>query len=286
MLKVKAHAKINLTLDVVCRRSDGYHEVEMLMQSVSLADTVSLNKTDSGITLHCSKVGVPLDEKNTAYKAARLFLEAARINSGIEITIEKKIPMQAGMAGGSADAAGVLFGMNRLFDYPLNENELLDIAQKVGADVPFCLTGGTRLAGGIGEKLTIMPEMPECFLAVVKPDENISTANAYALVDSCENLIRPDNKAAVEALSKGDIAALSKQLCNVFEMATGNEKTMRIKNALIKNGALGAVMTGSGSAVFGVFLSSQLAEKSLTDAEFADCETFVAVPVNAGCEII
>lgn len=286
MIKVKAYAKINLTLDVVCKRSDGYHEVEMLMQSVSLADTLSVRKTDSGITLLCNKDGVPLNEKNTAYKAARLFLEAAGISSGVEITIEKVIPMQAGMAGGSADAAGVLFALSELFGHPIETETLLSIAQKVGADVPFCLLGGTRLASGIGEILTEKPKMPDCFIVIVKPNENISTANAYALVDSCENLIRPDNKAAVSALENGELTALSKEMRNVFEQATGTEKTKAIKEALIKCGALGSVMTGSGSAVFGIFTDRQSAENALSDAEFADCETFISVPVSVGCEII
>ncbi len=286
MLKVKAHAKINLTLDVVRKRSDGYHEVEMLMQSVSLADTVTVSETDSGITLLCDKEGVPLNEKNTAYKAAKLFLEAANLDCGVEITMEKVIPMQAGMAGGSADAAGVLFALSELFGKPLSEEQLLSIAQKVGADVPFCLIGGTRLASGIGEKLEKKPEMPDCFIAIVKPNENISTANAYALVDSCKNLIRPDNKAAIAALEKGDLTALSKEMRNVFEQATGTEKTNAIKNTLIKHGALGSIMTGSGSAVFGIFENRQSAEKALCDAEFADCDTFLSTPVPVGCEII
>ncbi len=286
MLKVKAYAKINLTLDVVCRRPDGYHEVEMLMQSVSLADTVTVRKTEGGITLLCDKVGVPLNEKNTAYKAAKLFFEAAELDCGVEITIEKVIPMQAGMAGGSADAAGVLFALSELFEHPLTTEKLLEIAQKVGADVPFCLLGGTRLASGIGEKLAEMPKMPDCFIAIVKPNENISTANAYALVDSCENLVRPDNKAAVAALENGDLTALSKEMRNVFEQATGTEKTNAIKNTLIKYGALGSIMTGSGSAVFGIFTDKADAEKALCDAEFADCETFISTPVSVGCEII
>ena len=286
MLKVKAYAKINLTLDVIGKRADGYHEVEMLMQSVSLADTVSVCKTDCGITLLCDKEGVPLGEKNTAYKAAKLFLEAADIKSGVEITIEKIIPMQAGMAGGSADAAGVLFALSELFGKPLTTEKLLEIAQKVGADVPFCLLGGTKMASGIGEKLDDLPKMPDCYIAIVKPNENISTANAYALVDSCENLIRPDNKAATAALESGDLAALSKEMRNVFEQATGTEKTARIKKALIENGALGSIMTGSGSAVFGIFTDKDTAEKALNHAEFSDCETFVAQPVDLGCEII
>jgi len=286
MLKVKAYAKINLTLDVVRKREDGYHEVEMLMQSVSLADTVTVRKTDSGITLHCDKEGVPLDERNTAYKAAKLFLEAAKIESGVEINIEKTIPMQAGMAGGSADAAGVLYGMSKLFDHPLKTEDILRIAQKVGADVPFCYLGGTMLASGIGEILVDAPKMPDCYIAIVKPNENISTGSAYALVDSCENLIRPNNRAAEEALSKGDLTALSIEMRNVFEQATGTEKTAAIKNALIKNGALGSIMTGSGSAVFGIFTDKATAEKALNDAEFSDCETFVSTPVNVGCEIV
>lgn len=286
MIKVKAYAKINLTLDVVCKRPDGYHEVEMLMQSVSLADTVTVRKTDSGITLHCDKAGVPLDEKNTAYKAAKLFLETAKIDSGVEITIEKTIPMQAGMAGGSADAAGVLYGMSELFEHPLNVNEILSIAQKVGADVPFCFLGGTMMARGIGEILSDAPQMPDCCIAIVKPNENISTGSAYALVDSCEDLIRPNNKAAEEALSNGDLAALSREMRNVFEQATGTEKTAAIKNILIKNGALGSIMTGSGSAVFGIFTNKDSAEKALSDAEFSDCETFISIPVNVGCEIV
>ncbi len=286
MIKVKAYAKINLTLDVVGKMPNGYHEVKMLMQSVSLADTVTVRKSESGIVLHCDKEGVPLNEKNTAYKAAKLFLEKSGISSGVDITIEKAIPMQAGMAGGSADAAGVLYAMERLFDNPLKTDDLLDIAEKVGADVPFCFLGGTMLALGIGEILCDAPEMPDCYIAIVKPNENVSTASAYALVDSCENLMRPDTDAALKALKKKELKALAKEMRNVFEQATGTEKTLKIKDALVKHGALGAIMTGSGSAVFGVFEDRESAEKAISDSEFSDCETYIATPVKHGCETI
>lgn len=286
MIKVKAYAKINLTLDVVGKMPNGYHEVVMLMQSVSLADTVTVRKSESGITLHCDREGVPLDERNTAYKAAKLFLEKTGIESGVDITIEKVIPMQAGMAGGSADAAGVLYAMERLFGSPLETNRLLRIAQSVGADVPFCFLGGTMLALGIGEMLYDAPKLPDCYVAIVKPNENVSTASAYALVDSCENLIHPDINAALKALREGKLEAFSKEMRNVFEQATGTEKTGRIKETLISHGALGAIMTGSGSAVFGIFTDKEAAEKAISDAEFSDCEAYVAVPVEQGCEII
>lgn len=282
-MKVEAFAKINLTLDVTGRRPDGYHEVEMLMQSVSLSDIITLRKADS-ITLFCDKPGVPLGERNTAFKAAKLFFEKTGIAPGVTIDIRKSIPMQAGMAGGSADAAGVLFGINELFGKPLSEEEMLGIAVRVGADVPFCLLGGTMLAKGIGEELSTVSPLPDCVIAVVKPEENVSTGAAYALVDALKDPKRPDNEAVMKALEEGDLKAVASGMVNLFHEATGTETTEKIVRTLMKNGALGAVMTGSGSAVFGIFEEKEKAEKAI--AEMPEHETHIAYPERTGCRII
>lgn len=282
-MKVEAFAKINLTLDVIGKRADGYHEVEMLMQSVSLSDTVTLSKAEK-ITLSCDKTGVPTDESNTAFKAAVLFFEKTGIDPGVNIRIKKNIPMQAGMAGGSADAAGVLFGLNRMFAEPLTEDKLLDIALEVGADVPFCLLGGTMLAQGIGEKLCKVAPLPKCVIAVAKPEENVSTGKAYALVDSLTEPKRPDNEAVIRALDEQDISAVADGMVNLFEEATGTQTTRKIIDTMKKNGALGAVMTGSGSAVFGIFTDAAEARAAL--AQMPEHETHICCPERVGCRII
>ena len=262
VIRVTANAKINLTLDVINKRSDGYHDLKSIMQSVSLPEFVTLTENDSGvITLECDKKGVPCDERNIAVKCANEFYGAADIPfTGLHINVRKNIPMQAGLAGGSADGAAVLFGLNVLYSKPLTESELLSLGLRVGADIPFCLTGGTCLAEGVGEKLTKLTPLPECFIVLVKPDIGVSTAQAYAAVDSAGMNAYPSTDEAL--LFAGDISKMSKKLHNDFEAALDMPSFRSVKEDILNcPGCLGACMSGSGSAFFGIFDSEEKAER-------------------------
>lgn len=271
-----APAKLNLFLDITGRRSDGYHLVNMVMQSVSLYDEVTLITDEDGeeIKIECSDRLVPCDETNTAYKAVKLFFEHAGIAPvGITVRIKKNIPSQAGMAGGSTDAAAVLIGLNELFRTGLSKHELAEIGEKIGADVPFCVYGGTMTAEGIGTILTPLPDMPDCSFAVVKPDINISTAEAYRKSDEVgyDFLKNPDR--VVNGICSGDIGEIAKGLYNKFEAVVNIPEIKEIKSAMIRAGALGACLTGSGSAIFGIF------EKDVPDIDI-DLEPYILHPVS------
>ena len=254
--RVTACAKLNLTLDIVGKRSDGYHNLRSVMQSVSLTDTVTLRTNGSGrITLECSAEGVPCDERNIAYKCAVSFYKTARIEcTGLHISIEKNIPMQAGLAGGSADGAAVLRGLNELYGAPLSESSLIGLGASVGADIPFCLMGGTMLAQGIGEKLTRLPDIPPCSIVIVKPDVGISTAQAYSAADAVGFGGDQHTDRALESLN--DLHALCACLHNGFEEALKIELIGSLTDKLKGfSGCLGSCMSGSGSAIFAVFES-------------------------------
>ena len=252
---VLAPAKINLTLDVGGRRPDGYHEVDTVMQTVDLCDRVTVERTDSGrIELCLPGSDLPADERNTAYRAARLFFEKAGFACpGVRLTVEKRIPMQAGLAGGSADAAGVLAGLNRLWDGAVSEAELLAAAAQVGADVPFCLVGGAARAVGIGTELTPYPPLPPCTVLIVQPETGVSTAEAYRAIDRARLTRRPDAAAMRRALESADLKAVGSRLGNVFEEAEALPEVERIRQTAKAYGALGCRMSGSGSAVFALF---------------------------------
>lgn len=274
-LSLIANAKINLYLDITGRRADGYHLLETVMQSIDLCDIVNLSLCESGISVSCSDPNIPSGEGNICHKAARAFFEAAGRAQGVIIHIDKRIPSGAGLGGGSADAAAVLRGLNMLFDSALSEEELLRISAAVGADVPFCLCGGTRICKGIGELMErTAPIKDVCFL-VVKPPYSCPTGEAYARYDSagCE----PKN-ALAEFLCAG--ADFSKKLYNVFEELYDDERTARIKQVLISAGAQGALLTGSGSAVFGVFGEEEAALRAAE--QFAECFTAVCRPCGMG----
>ena len=266
---VLAPAKINLTLDVLGKRADGYHEIDTIMQTVDIYDRVTVEKgAVDTLTLTLSDQQLPTDERNTAIKAARAFAEAAHVSvEDISIHIDKQIPQQAGMAGGSADAAGVLWALNRLFGDLLSVKALCAAGVKVGADVPFCVLGGAARATGIGEVLTPVAQLPSCTVLVVKPDENVSTAAAYAAIDSCHLTRRPNTAAMLRALTNADIAGVGEQLCNVIEEAIGLPAPERVRQAVLQNGACGCIMTGSGSAVFALFEN---------EANAAACHTALA----------
>ncbi len=252
-ISLKAPAKINLFLDITGRLPNGYHEIASVMQTVDIFDYVKVEKNEE-IEVRCSRGNLDGDN-NIAFKAAKLFFEAAKIDSGAKIFIDKRIPMQAGMAGGSADAAAVLFGLNKLFDEPFSAEALCSIGAKCGADVPFSLMGGTMLAEGIGEKLSPVSPMPDCWLVIVKPDFGMSTPESYKYYDEhgLFALEHPDKQAFLGILEQNDICMLAEKLCNVLEHTVENPIIEKIKNSMLSLGALGSMMTGSGTAVFGIF---------------------------------
>ena len=250
---VHAPAKINLTLDIVGVRNDGYHLLESVFQTVSVYDKITVKKKwGRGITLIADNCHCPA-EKNTAYKAAVAFFRYTGLNKGVKITIEKHIPQQAGMGGGSADAAGVLWALDQLFGTRLTVGQLCEIGLTVGADVPFCVMGGTAFVTGIGEGLQPLPPMPDCYIVVAQPAEGISTKEAYAAVDNATILKRPDNAAAIAALEAGDLEGVCAQAVNVFESATALEGVADIRRKMETYTPLCSQMTGSGSCVFAIF---------------------------------
>lgn len=253
-----APAKLNLTLDVLGKRPDGYHELETVMQSVDLRDEVYITLKDRpGIKVDISRDDLPRDLHNLAGKAAQEFLNYVNLpGQGIEVYINKRIPDKAGLAGGSSDAAAVIRGLDALLDTGLCETELLDISGRVGSDVPFCLLGGTRLCRGRGEIMTELPELPDCSIVIVKPVFSVSTPELFAALDSKRVLRRPDTGGFLKALSARELSGLGPYTVNVFEEVLPEDLGRRvrdIKGALLDAGALGASMTGTGSAVFGFF---------------------------------
>ncbi|MDI3534011.1 MAG: 4-diphosphocytidyl-2-C-methyl-D-erythritol kinase [Thermosediminibacterales bacterium] len=255
-IKVKARAKINLSLDVLDRRNDGYHDIETVMQSLELHDTIVLKEKGKGIELRCSDPEIPTDESNLAFKAAKSIMDLFEIKQGISIEIQKNIPAAAGLGGGSADAAAVLTGLNQLWRLGLNREELSGIGKNIGADVPFCLHGGTALCRGIGEKITELPPLPKLNLILLKPFINISTAWAYNKYDEISHILtRPNTAAIIKALEKKDVMTLAQNLCNVLEQVVINKfPFVEDLKALLKSvGALGSLMSGSGSCVYGIF---------------------------------
>ena len=263
-IKEKAYTKINISLDVTGRRQDGYHDMVMIMQTVSLCDELTLTiGGGEGVRARSNMRFIPGDERNLAVKAAMKYLEAVgEGDKGVSIDIRKNIPVGAGMGGGSADAAAVLRAMNRAYEGRLSEEELVALASATGSDVAFCLVGGTMLATGRGEKLSPLPPMPPCFITVCKPDFSISTPELFKKLDSVHLKGHPDTAGLIAALEKGSLPELCRRMYNVFEDV--GDRRMRtvsqIKGQLLDHGALGAVMTGTGSAVFGVFQERGRAE--------------------------
>ena len=256
-IQEKAYAKLNLSLDVAERRADGFHDMCMVMQTVSVCDELELQLNDSGrVQVKSNFSFIPGDERNLAAKAALRFLEATgRAGQGLLITLTKAIPVGAGMAGGSADAAAVLRALNRLYGTPLDPEALETLAASVGSDVPFCVRGGTVLATGRGEKLESLPALPPCKFVICKPDFSISTPELFRKLGQTGLRSHPDTAGIVAALGEGALEPLARRMYNVFEEV--DDRRLRavreIKGTLLDSGALGAIMTGTGSAVFGVF---------------------------------
>ena len=261
-VSLKARAKINLTLDVTGVRDDGYHLVEMIMQTISLCDTVQLRKeVKKGIWLKCNVKWLPCDEGNIAYRAAAKMMDKFNIQEGVSISITKKIPIAAGLAGGSTDCAAVLKGMNILFELGLSENELMEIGAELGSDVPFCIMEGTALAEGVGERVTRISPCPEMDMVLVKLPVSVSTPTVYKRLDAVDITYHPDTRAMLESIENRDVKAISSALSNVLELVTikMHPRIDEIKAALVEKGAIGAVMSGSGPSVFGIFKDKQAA---------------------------
>lgn len=262
-IKEKAYAKLNLSLDVTSCRDDGYHDMLMVMQTVSLCDDITVSLNDGGvIQASCNLSFIPCDERNLAVKAARKYLEAIGESSqGLSIDMHKRIPVGAGMAGGSSDAAAVLRALNSLYSNRLSVLELEEIAGHVGSDVAFCVAGGTSLARGRGEILTPLKAMPDCHIVICKPEFSISTPELFRKLDSSPMRHHPDTNGILQALETGELRELCMRMYNVFEEV--DDRRMRtvseIKSALLDHGAMGAIMTGTGSAVFGIFTCQQQA---------------------------
>lgn len=269
-----APAKINLTLDVIGKREDGYHLLNTVMQTVSLYDRVTVDYAEEGITLRCNG-DIPSDPTNTAYKAATLFREAIGYHGGFTVTVEKTIPSEAGLAGGSADAAGVLHALNRLTGAGLSVAQLCAIGAKIGADVPFCIHGGTVLCTDIGTVLTPVSPLSSCGILIVKPQGGVSTPEAYRLLDAAEHLLSLDVAAQCEALKRGDLNGVAAQVGNTFETPLALPETATIRRIMAENGALASALSGAGSAVFGLFKTKEQAASCAT--AFGDRYPFTAV---------
>jgi 4-diphosphocytidyl-2-C-methyl-D-erythritol kinase len=279
-----APCKINLTLGVVGRRADGYHLLESVMQSLSLCDTVYVEKGGAGITLLCDDAALPADKTNTAWRAANAYLQAAGIREGVRVTVKKAIPYQAGLGSASADAAGTLAALNALYG-ALSPDALLVAAARVGADVPFCLTGGTQLAEGIGERMTAAPPLLPCTVLLCKPAQGVPTAAAFSRFDELTNPAQIDTRRMISALAAGDLAAVGRACSNALEPCCGCAEVFSLKSVLLSEGALGACMTGSGSAVFGIFPDEDDALAAQEKLARTAAWTFAARPVTHGAII-
>lgn len=262
--RTKAYAKINLGLDVVKKLPNGYHQVKMIMQTVGIHDELTLEKTDSGIIITTDSGELPTDENNLIYKAARLMRETCQIQEGVKIHLQKNIPIAAGMAGGSTDAAAVMKGMNRLFGLEVPTEELMRLSVAIGADVPYCILGGTALAEGIGEKLTPLTPAPPCFVLVAKPDISVSTKYVYEHLDAAGITEHPDIDGMVTAIEHSSLQGILERMGNVLESVTipAHPVIHTLKEKMLALGAAGSLMSGSGPTVFGIFLSEAAAKQA------------------------
>ncbi len=261
MITRKAYAKINLGLDVIGRREDGYHLVRMIMQSIDLYDELSFEKTNDGqITIITSNSKIPTDKRNLIWKAAEQLKEEYGVSFGAIIELKKYIPMAAGMAGGSTDAAATYIALNELWGLGLSRDRLCELAVKLGADIPYCICGGTALSEGIGEELTFLRDMPSCHIVIAKPAIDVSTAWAYTTLDSAPIKDHPDIDGMRKAIDNRDLYGITERLGNVLETVTSGKYPIieDIRQVLLNNGAIGARMSGSGPTVFGIFENKDL----------------------------
>ena len=288
-IKLKSRAKVNLSIDVLGKRQDGYHLVEMIMQTIDLYDLIEINEKDNDqITIKSTSDEIPLDCNNLVYKAANLIKKTFNIDKGVEIHIKKNIPVAAGMAGGSSNAAAVLVGLNKLWNLNLSNQQLEKIGLKLGADVPFCINGGAVLASGIGEELTPIKGLTKdvCIL-VCKPDLFVSTKEVYECIDSKDIDKRPNNKFLIECLKNEDTRQLAENMFNVLEGVTMDKHPViqQIKDIMTNNRALGAMMSGSGPTVFGLYENREDAVKCKAILEKQFKQTFVVACEEKGVEV-
>lgn len=287
-IKVNAYAKINLMLDIIYQRTDGYHDLFMIMQSIGLYDTITVTQNKSKkITISCNVKDIPLDEKNIAHKAATAFFKATNTkNKGININIVKKIPHAAGLAGGSADGAGVLVALNELCQTGLTDDQLCEIGVKIGADVPFCIKGGTLLAQGIGDVLNKVKPLRQCYIVIAKPECGVNTGSAYSQFDKEGKTHTPDKLGMLCAMQGRDLADIASRMENVFEQFIYVPNKVEMKEIMKSNGALGVCMSGSGPTVFGIFDDKQKAEKTAEELKPYAIDIAVTKPVSKGCKIV
>jgi len=278
-----AFAKLNLTLDVLDKRDDGYHNIKSVMQAISLRDDIQIDiDTGKPWALSCTDESVPCDETNLAWKAAKVYLDATgRTVDGLHIHITKRIPVQAGLGGGSADAAAVLRGLNKHFGNPLSILALAELGAQVGSDVPFCVTCGTAMAEGRGEQLRRLNDMPDCVFVICKPDFSVSTPELYKKIDEVTIAKRPNHQAMESALLAGDLGQIAENLCNVFDPLVTEEhlELNYIKSILNSYGSVGQQMTGSGSAIFGILPSFEYAAVACSMLKENYPMVYIAKPV-------
>ncbi len=279
-----AAAKINLMLDILARLDNGYHSLFMLMQSVDLYDTVMVETNSSGtVSITSSVEGIPCDRRNIAYKAAEAFFNATGLkNEGLSIDIVKRIPFAAGMAGGSADGAAVIAALNDIYDTQLPLKELCTIGLKVGADVPFCLTGGTCLAQNVGEVLSPLPSLSDCYIVLAKPERGVSTKEAFEAFDTAQSVRHLDTCGMLYAASTGDLYEICKRTKNVFEQLIEVPERVPIKSTLNRHGALTACMSGSGPTVYGIFDDESKAESAASALKSLVKEIYITKPTESG----
>ena len=287
-VKVKAYAKINLMLDIVNKRNDGYHDLFMIMQSVGIYDKVTITEDSSdSIRISCNIDNIPLNNKNIAWKAAEAFFEATgKKNKGICIDIKKRIPHAAGLAGGSADGAAVIVALNKIYKTNLSEKELCRIGVKIGADVPFCITGGTLLAQGIGDVLSKVKPLRKCHILLAKPDFDVNTAFAYKQFDLYGKTHTPDKLGMLYAMQSRDLDSICTKMENVFEQFIEVPNRINIKEVIKNNNAKGFCMSGSGPTVFGIFDNKEDAVKASQELKEYAKDIMICTPVNKGCKII
>lgn len=286
-MKLRAFAKINLGLDVIRRREDGYHEVRMIMQTIQMYDQLEMEKKNTpGIDLTTNLSYIPVNENNLVYKAAKLLMDQYHIREGVSIDLNKFIPVAAGMAGGSSDAAATLVGMNKLFHLGLSKEELTKIGVKIGADVPYCIMRGTALSEGIGEKLTPLSPMPSCYILIGKPGISVSTKFVYTNLKLNEHTKHPDIDGMLQALKQQDLRGITDRMENVLESVTVPAYPVieEIKNHMKEHGALNALMSGSGPTVFGIFDDKKKAEFACEKLKESGLtwQTFLTTAFNNG----
>lgn len=277
-MKIKAYAKINISLDIVGKReSDGYHLLRMIMQNIDLYDEISIDKQAQGINLSCNKSYVPTDCRNLAYKAAMLFKERYDIKEGVNINIVKNIPVSAGLAGGSTDGAAVLKLMNKLFEVNASDEELMEIGLQLGADIPYCIKGGTALCEGIGEKITQLKPFKDKIIVLVKPGFGVSTKEVYKAFDLNKAKIHPRTENLIEAMANDDIEYVANNMKNLLENVTLRKHNIliRIKEEMLRCGAIGSMMSGSGPSVFAFFDDMLKAQKCYEKMKVNHREVFI-----------